>query len=715
MFLSLFPLCSFPFYLYLYQNQISRHLMNSQFPFSDPVIVFGIVLVIILTVPLLFSRLRIPGIIGLILAGMLIGPSWTNLIASEGSIELLGNVGLMYLMFLAGLELDMQTFSKSSNRSITFGFITFFVPISLGYITCRYLLGFNQLASLLISSMLSAHTLISYPIVSRFKITRIEPIGVTIGGTIITNILVLFLLAVITALAQGKVDTIFWVKLLLFTVLSIASILLFYPIIGKWFFRNMVGEEISQYVFVITMVFLAGILAKLAGIEPIIGAFLAGIVFNRLIPQSSTLMNRVEFIGNALFIPFFLVYVGMLIDIKSFFQGWDSLKNAIVLISVAIITKWIAAFITQKLFFYKTVYRNLIFGLSSSHAAATIAVILIGYQMQIIDINILNATAVLILITCLISSLVTENASRKVVITEKIHPSVAEKQERFLVPLSNPVTANSLIDFTGMIKSHHGRDPIYVLQVVKDENEVSASNQIITKAIENRSSTDNKIEVATRVDMNIAAGIIRACKELMISDIILGWSGRFSPKQWIFGSLMENVLDETRQPVFITGLKHPMTSFNQVSVLIPPVAEFEPGFTHWLRMLKNIVAQTKAKLVFYTPSENYISVKNALDSQKFKIKYTIEMLSSWDGFFTTPNDSDSTNLLFFISARRGSISYNNKLDGIPKNISRRFKNRSFVIVYPSREKVTTIDSRVFLTGAGQMPVEEKETLLSKVK
>ena len=443
-------------------------------PITEPVIVFGIVLLVILAVPMLFTRLRIPGIIGLILSGMILGPSGFNIIASKGSIELLGTVGLMYLMFLAGLELDMHTFAQSRKKSIVFGALTFLVPLVIGYIVCIWVLGFNQIASLLIASMFSTHTLISYPIISRFRITKIEPVGVAIGGTIITDTLVLLLLVVITALFKGDLSYFFWIGLTLKTLLYLGFIIFIFPLIGKWFFRNMTGEPISQYVFVLTMVFVAGGLARIAGIEPIIGAFLAGISFNRQIPRSSTLMNRIEFIGNALFIPFFLIFVGMFIDLRVFLSGWESIKDAIVLITVALTTKWLAAFITQKIFLYKRVYRKLIYGLSSSHAAATIAVILIGYQMGIIDTNVLNATIILILVTCLVSSFVTESASRQLVVLEKPLEQTAETKERILVPISNPETIDILLEFANYLKTHHSQDPIYTLMVVKDENEVAS-------------------------------------------------------------------------------------------------------------------------------------------------------------------------------------------------------------------------------------------------
>ena len=684
-------------------------------PITEPVIVFGLVLFVILTIPMLFTRLRIPGIIGLILSGMVLGPAGFNIIASKGSIELLGTVGLMYLMFLAGLELDMQTFSRSRNKSIVFGGLTFVVPLVIGYIVCIWVLGFNPIASLLIASMFSTHTLISYPIISRFRITKIEPVSVTIGGTIITDTLVLLLLVVITALFKGDLTFFFWIGLTLKTLLYLGFIIFIFPLIGKWFFKNVIGEPISQYIFVIMMVFFAGGLAKIAGIEPIIGAFLAGITFNRLIPQSSTLMNRIEFIGNALFIPFFLIFVGMFIDLRVFLSGWESIKVAAILIAVALCTKWLAAFLTQKIFNYKRAYRKLIYGLSSSHAAATIAVILIGYQMGIIDSNVLNATIILILVTCLVSSFVTEHVSRQLVVMENPHENHTETRERILVPISNPDTTDILLEFANYLKTHHNLDPIYTLMVVKDENEVAKSKKLMSRAIEVGSSADYMVETAIRVDVNITSGIVRACKELLITDVVMGWSGNFSPKQWLFGSMLENLLSGIRQPIFVAGFKQPLNTFNQINILIPPFAEYETGFTHWLKALKNLTHQTSTKLKFIVEAANANNFIIGIEKCKIRLNYSVKQIGNWEDFFDSKVDIPDNELLFFISAREGSISYSSKLDSIPRQISKVFKNKSFVIVYPSQVKLTSVDLRSFLTGSGQLAVDETPTIISKGK
>jgi hypothetical protein len=404
----------------------------------------------------------------------------------------------------------------------------------------------------------------------------------------------------------------------------------------------------------------------------------------------------------------------MFIDFRAFVSGWESIKDAIILISVALFTKWLAAFIAQKLFKYKAVYRKLIFGLSSSHAAATIAVILIGYQLGIIDINVLNATIILILVTCMVSSFITEHVSRQIVILEKPHEQLSENRERFLVPVSNPETVDVLLEFASFLKTHHGRDPIYTLMVVKDEDEVALSKTLMNRAIEIGSAAEYKVETATRVDVNIASGIVRACKELMISDIVMGWNGNFNPKQWIFGTMLENVLNEVRQPVYVVGFKQPLNTLKQITAIIPPFAEYETGFILWLKALKNITAQTNSKLTFFVEKNSVNNFTLAVEKCKLKLNYSIEGVSIWDDFFKTGVEQKDDTLLFMLSARKGSISYTQKLENIPRYVSKRCKGKSFVIVYPSQAKLTSVDLRSFLTGVGQLAVEEIPTQVDKV-
>ncbi len=364
-----------------------KYFLKGQIPFTNPVLILSVVLIIILFAPLVFKRIKIPGIIGLILAGVIIGPNTFHLIDKTTSFELFSKTGLLYIMFLAGLEIDMQEFRQNRSKSIVFGALTFFIPIIIGYFVCMYVFHFPFWASILLASMFSTHTLLSYPIVSSMGVVKNRAVQLTFGGTIITDTAVLILLGIITNVVKNELSPMFWLKTILLLTTLILGCLYILPIITRWFFRNMEGQGGSQYIYVLAVVFLSAFAAEVSGVEPIIGAFLAGLALNRVIPHNSVLMNRVVFIGNTLFIPFFLISAGMLVDIKLFFSGSGALIFAGVLSGVALLTKYFAAKITGWIYKLNKNETRIIFGLSASHAAATLAVIKVGFDIGLFDKN----------------------------------------------------------------------------------------------------------------------------------------------------------------------------------------------------------------------------------------------------------------------------------------------------------------------------------------
>lgn len=663
------------------------HEFTFELPITDPILLFGIGLFVILIIPILFTRIKLPGILGLILVGLLIGPNGLHIVEQSGSIELLGNIGLMYLMFIAGLELDMLNFHKVRDRSILFGILTFIIPFSLGFIVCHYFLDFNLVGSLLVSSMFSTHTLISYPIITRYRIGKLESVNITVGATIITDTLVLLMLIVITSLNEYDLSLLHWIKLIGILSAYLVVLVVLYPLVGKWFFQHAKNDSVSQFIFVLFMVFLAGGLAIFAGIEPIIGAFLAGITLNKLIPESSLLKNRIEFVGNALFIPFFLIYVGTFIDLRIFFNGFEALKIAIILTIVAVLSKWLAAFIAQKLFRYNQDQGNLIFGLSSSHAAATIAVIMVGYRLEIVDINVLNASVLIILVTCLISSLVTESAAKKIAIDgNAIRAMSKEPNERILVPVVNPSHIQSLLEFSQYLRKTETREPIFALAVAHDDNEIEEKFALLEYAKE-VASGQFPIEPVARVDINAASGIVRACKELQISDLVMGWNGKIKPNEWIFGSILDQILTDLKQTIFVVSLNHPLNNINRIKVLVPELAQFEPGFENWLRMVQHLSSQTSAKIHFYTTDKNFDSFTNSLKSNKNKLPYEATVFYHIEQFLPDENLPEDDTFYILIGAREGSISCTSLLTKLPYFAAKNLAGSSFAIVYPSHDQL----------------------------
>jgi Kef-type K+ transport system membrane component KefB len=675
-------------------------------PLQHPVLIFTLVLLIIFFVPLLFKKLHIPAIIGLILAGVFIGPNGLNILLRDASIVLFGTVGLLYIMFLAGLEIDLNDFRKSKNRSMVFGFFTFIIPMSLGTFAGLYLLDFSLMSSILLASMFASHTLLSYPLLSKLGVTRSEAVTVAVGGTIITDTAALLVLAIIAGSVQGELDLAFWQRLIISVMLFAGMVLFVIPRVAKWFFKNVEGEGVSQYIFVMALLFASSFLAIMAGIEAIIGAFFAGLALNRLIPQTSPLMNRLEFVGNALFIPFFLIGVGMLVDVSVIFRGPEALMVALVMTVVATLAKFLAAWVTQKIFNYTGTERNILFGLSNAQAATSLAAVIVGYNIilgedelgepiRLLNENVLNGTVIMILVTCFISSFVTERAGRKFAIKLSDRKAdVPEESERILVPIANPESIESLIDLAIMTKDAKSADPLFALAVVKDDvdakEELLNSERMLEKATRYAAATDTKVRVVTCTDLNIASGIIRAIKDLGITQVIIGWNARMVAIDRIFGSVLDMLLENSVGMIMVSKINQPLNTFNNIVVVLPPNAEFEPGFKRWISAIRNITKRTSRPIHFYSNYSSAEAIKIELKENKFSGSVHYQNFDDWENFLIIAKNVTPGDLIVFISARRGTISFTPVLETIPRKLSKHFEDYSFVIIYPEQIQETEV-------------------------
>jgi Kef-type K+ transport system membrane component KefB len=664
-------------------------LFDFTLPFKEPVFIFTTILLVLLLMPLLLKKVRIPGIVGLILAGIAIGPKGFGLIEMDSGMKLFGTIGLLYIMFLAGLEIDFRDFQKNRNKSLVFGFLTFSIPLSIGTVSTLYILNFPFNSSLLLASMYATHTLISYPIVSRLGVTKNEAVAVTVGGTIITDTAALLLLSLIKSSVGGAEMSAVLLKMAISFGVFLFIVFFIFSGIARWFFKNVESEGASQYIFTLLVVFSAGVMAELAGIEPIIGAFLAGLILNRLVPHSSALMNRINFIGNALFIPIFLITVGMRVDLHVLFSDVNSWKVAITILTVAYVTKWLAAYLTQKIFKYSVTERNIIFGLGSSHAAATLAIILIGFDLKLFDASVLNGTILMILVTCLVSTFITENAAKKLAIKEleKIG-SDTEGVERILVPIANPASFEQLIDLAILIKNPKSNEPIYPLTVVNDDAEarknILVNDKLFSKAIAHAAAADVRIDILSRVDLNPAGGIVRAVKDLAISDIIIGWNGKPSALDMFFGTIMLQVLNKCSQSVMVSKMLQPVNTFRRIVVIVPLNAELESGFIHWLNSLNRLINQLGAKLVFYTVGRNPIDFKKSLDTFKPLQRADFKHFTEWETLESLAPTLSSDDLLLVVNAREHTLSFSKNMERIPRILSDAFERISFVILYPEQ-------------------------------
>ena len=667
-----------------------NQFLNLYLPLKNPVLILALTLLIILFSPLLFKRFRIPGIIGLIISGIIIGPHSLHIIESTNSFELLSKTGLLYIMFLAGLEIDMQQFSQNRNKSLVFGALTFLIPILLGYVVCIYVFQFSLWSSVLLASMFSTHTLLSYPIVSNMGIVKNRAVQVTFGGTIITDSAVLILLGIITNVVTGEINSAFWFRVVISLGLLVFATLYLLPKISRWFFRNIEAQASSHYIFVLAVVFIAGFLSELAGVEPIIGAFLAGLGLNKVIPHTSILMNRIIFIGNTLFIPFFLISAGMLVDLRLFFQGSNALIFAGILSAVGLLTKYLAAWFTGIIYKYSKYERNIIFGLSVSHAAATLAIIKVGFDIGLFDQNVINATIILILISCLVSSFVTERAAREIAIQEKdVVKKTIDRPERILVPVSNPDNIQRLIDLALLLKDQNSQEPIYPLSIVEDDADADEKINIVRKVIEGVAeqiaSGDKKVEVLKKVDLSIVDGIVRTAKAYNISDILISYKAQQGTSNLIFGNIANNLLAKSKQSVIISKILQPLNTFQRVSVVLTPNAELENGFPRSAFKIGVLLKQLGSSATVYGKTETLHTFASIVGDKK-KSFYTYIEVKSFENFepITMVKEDD---LYIFLSARTQTLSYDYHVDDMSKKLNKNFEFTSFIVIYPDLSKV----------------------------
>lgn len=703
--------------LYSYLLKL-QHFLNHYLPVKNPVLILALTLLIILFSPLLFRRFRIPGIIGLIISGIIIGPNSLHIIESTNSFELLSKTGLLYIMFLAGLEIDMHEFKHNRNKSIVFGALTFLIPITIGYFVCIYVFHFSLWSSVLLASMFSTHTLLSYPIVSNMGIVKNRAVQITFGGTIITDSAVLILLGIITNVVTGEINAAFWVRVIVSLSLLLFATLYLLPKISRWFFRNIESQASSQYIYVLAVVFISGFLSELAGVEPIIGAFLAGLGLNKVIPNNSILMNRIVFIGNTLFIPFFLISAGMLVDLKLFFKGGNALMFAGILSVVGLVTKYLAAYVTALIYKYTKYERNIIFGLSVSHAAATLAVIKVGFDIGLFDQNVINGTIILILVSCLVSSFVSERAARKIAIQEKeVVRKTSDKTERILIPVSNPENIQRLIDFALLIKDQKSNEPIYPLSIVEDDADADEKINIIRKVIEGAaeqiSSGDKKVEILKKVDLSIVDGIARTAKAYNITDILISYKAQHGTSNIIFGTIADNLLSKTKQLVIISKILQPINSFHRVVVVLSPNAELENGFFRICAKIDILLKQIGHDISIYGLQETLDNFSIVLNDKK-KAFYKYIPLESFEHFAPLQNTQED-DLFILLSARKQTVSYDFHVDDMAKNLNKNSEFTSFTVFYPEINKALQ-DGRIndITTTAIEARIEKIKHVTGKI-
>lgn len=668
--------------------------LSLELPITDPTWIFLLVLLIILFAPILLTKLRIPHIIGMILAGLAIGEHGFNILVRDSSFELFGKVGVYYIMFLAGLEMNMADFKKNRGKAVALGLLAFIIPISIGMVTNVLLLKYSLITSILLASMYASHTLVAYPIVIRYGISRQRSVSIAVGGTAVTDTLTLLVLAVISGVFKGEAGGLFWLWLVVRFVVLAMLIMYFLPRVGRWFFRRY-DDNVMQYIFVLAMVFLGAGLMELIGMEGILGAFLVGLVLNRLIPHVSPLMSHLEFVGNALFIPYFLIGVGMLIDVKVIFGGGDALKVAGVMIVVALGGKWIASWLTQKIYRMSVLERELMFGLSNAQAAATLAAVLVGYNIilpdgsRLLNEDVLNGTVLLILVTCIVSSFTTERAARKMAMGEA-HPEEdrSREPEKILIPVANPNTIEYLMNLSLVIRDPKQKDNLLALNVINDHSGTEALEQqgkrYLERAAKITASAGVELKCISRYDLNIAAGIIHTAKEHGATDVIIGLHWKVNIVDSFFGMLTENLLKGLHREVMVARFLIPINTLRRIIVAVPPKAEYEAGFQKWVDHFCRMGTTLGCRVHFFANEQTGNLLQGLVKKKHSDTLTEFSRLDEWEDLLLLTGQVNYDHLLVVISARRGSISYDSSFEKLPSQLGRYFTNNSLIVLYPDQ-------------------------------
>lgn len=665
-------------------------------PIGNPVLVFALVMLLTLLAPVVFSRFRLPGIVGLIFAGVIVGPNATGLLARDQTFILLGTVGLLYIMFLPGLEMDLDEFKKARSRSLVFGLLTFGIPQGVGTLVGLHLLGYDLRASILLASMFASHTLLTYPGVSRLGLARLEAVTVAVSGTIVTNMLALLVLAVIAASARGELNALFWILLPLLLTLYAAFMFWVVPRVSRWFFRHADDAGPMAYVFVLSVVFTCSFLAELAGAEAIIGAFVSGLVLNRLIPNRSTIMNRIGFVGNALFIPFFLISVGMLVDLRVLLTGVQGWKVAIAMLLTVTVAKWAAAFAAQQFFFYRPEERQLIFGLSVPQAAATLAAVLIGFELGIFNEDVLNGSILMILGTCVLGSWAADRSGRKLARQEELRLGPGSpRTQRILVPVANPASIDFLLDLAVLIKDSRSDEPIWTMSVLPDAgdlpDQLQQSEARLAGAVERVLASDTPVRISHRVDLSPASGILRAIAELRITQLIIGWNAKITTNERIFGTILDHVLTESRLAAWVCHLHHPLNTMQRLILVIPPNVIHEPGFADLLLTVNRLSSQIGAPAIFHVQDSELPHIRLFVAQLQSAAEPEFRKYSQWAEMAKYNREFNVDDLIVLISARAGTIGWNSYLDDMPRFLAHRFPGVSFIIAYLEIPPDTAVD------------------------
>lgn len=667
-------------------------------PITSPTLIFFVVLFIILIAPIVMGKLRIPHIIGMVLAGIVIGPYGLNILERDSSFELFGRVGLLYIMFLAGIEMDMEGLKKDLGKVTVFGLLTCFVPFILTYLSCVWYLGYPSLASLLLGCIMASNTLVAYPIVVRYGLQRSTVTTLSVGASMLSLLIALVVTAALVGSMSGDTGTLFWVMFFVkFVVWCIAMTWLIRHM-TRWFLRRY-SDAVMQYIFVLSVMFISAATCELIGLEGILGAFVSGLVLNRFIPNISPLMNRIEFIGNAIFIPYFLIGVGMLINAGLLLEGGNTILVVACIGIFGTLGKAIAAFLTS-FFFHRSVHEgNLMFGMTSAHAAGAIALVMVGVNLEIapgqhlLGDEALNAVVIMILFTCIISTVVTDYASRTIVLKEKSQRKMPEDDgkaddEKILIPVKYPETCDTLLNMAMLMRNEKLSRGLIALNVVYDDLDATYNQQegqrLLEQIEKKAAAADVQVQTQVRLATNIANGIKHAFKEYDASEIILGQHIHDNSTRRFWGQFAQSLFNGLNRQIIIARCTIPLNTIRVFHVAVPSRAEYEPGFYRWLERVSRMVTRLGCRILFHGRDESLSLIRTFLSNRFPSIRADYAIMQHWNDFKSLAAQVEEHQMLVVVTARPGTVSYKSAMERLPDELTTYYKYKNVMIIFPDQ-------------------------------
>lgn len=669
--------------------------LTQYFPITNPSLIFLLVLVIILLAPIIMGKLRIPHIIGMVLAGVAIGQYGFNILVRDDSFELFGRVGLYYIMFLAALEMDVEGVKKNKGRLSLFGLLTFAAPFTLTFIMSEWLLGYPTIASLLLGCLMASNTLIAYPIVSRYGQQRKPSVALSVGASMLSLLVALVVLAALVASHNGQTGVLFWLWFVAKFVIYCGGLTLLIPKLTRWFLRRY-SDAVMQFIFVMAMLFMSAVLSESIGLEGIFGAFLSGLILNRYIPHVSPLMNRIEFIGNALFIPYFLIGVGMLINVRLAFSDTGVLWVALAITLFGTVGKAIAAYLSALLFRLPlNTSGNMMFGLTSAHAAGAIAIIMVGMRLTTPDGSVLvtgemlNGVVLMILLTCLISTVVTEQAAQQITLRDKEIPQEdTQDDEKMLIPMKYPEYAVRLVNLAIMMRNPKLGRGLVGLSVVYDDIDMRLNQErgqrLLEKVQQYAAAADVKMQTQVRVAANIANGIKHAFKEFRASEIIIGMHMHQEVSASFWGEFHQSLFNGLNRQIIMARLKQPLSTIRRIEVAVPSRAQFEPGFYRWLERVARLSVNLECRTIFHGRTDTLALINQYVRNRHPEMRVEFMQMDHWNEMPRLAATIAEDHLFIVIAARKGTVSYKNALEHLPEEIQQFFSGKNIIIIFPDQ-------------------------------